>query len=209
MAAIALVQEYKRTPHTAKQEALLERALSLMERGQAGEEINNLFMFYATLLLQFAGKPSLSTVEAAIRLCDEPISEYYFIQALSLLGEGRTRAAIESISRAIELDPSIEEFYRDRSKYYFLVEDYPAAIRDCSRAQELAPEDTELPLLLSFYHYLQGHYVLSQQHLDQVEHHSSKLGEFQQALDLRLGRYDSLREVGEILHVLSKDAPPS
>ena len=132
----------------------MENAQECMERGIHNEEKNNLYMFYLSLLLLFVGKPALPSIRSAIQLCDEPISEYYFIQALCLLQTDALRPAIESITRAVELDSTIEEFYRDRSKYYFLAEDYPAAISDCHRAQQLAPDDHELPLLLSFYHYI-------------------------------------------------------
>jgi hypothetical protein len=52
-------------------------------------------------------KPSIKVIEDAINLCEEPMSEYYFIQALALQSEGKLKEALKSISRAIELDCGI------------------------------------------------------------------------------------------------------
>lgn len=47
-------------------------------------------------------------IQEAIKCCEEPISEYYFIEALALHNEGNLSLALEAITKAIELDPGIE-----------------------------------------------------------------------------------------------------
>lgn len=132
LSCICLVQRYKCTRE--KQAALLEQAEELLRCGRELEPRFALFLFYFALVLMFEGKPCLAVIEQAIAACEEPISEYHFIEALALQQEGKHAQALEAISRAIELDPGIEEFYRERSKYHFLREDYAAAIEDCQRA---------------------------------------------------------------------------
>jgi tetratricopeptide (TPR) repeat protein len=73
---------------------------------------------------------------------------------LSLNHCGKLTEALEAMSRAIEIDPAILEFYRERSKYYFLAEEYVMAIQDCRKAELMDPDDEEVQLLLSFYLYL-------------------------------------------------------
>jgi hypothetical protein len=38
-----------------------------------------LFLFYSALVLLFENKPCLSVIQEAIKSCEEPISEYFFI----------------------------------------------------------------------------------------------------------------------------------
>ena len=58
-------------------------------------------MFYISLIYLYMGKSCIQIIEEAISLCEEPMSEYYFVQALALQNEGRMHEAIKSICRAI------------------------------------------------------------------------------------------------------------
>lgn len=57
-------------------------------------------------------------------------------------------------------------------------EDYEAAIEDCLHAEEMAPDDEELPLLLAFYYYLNDQFVKSYNCLLRASPSSGKLKEF-------------------------------
>lgn len=66
----------------------------------------------------------------------------------------------------------------------------------------MAPDDDELPLLLSFYYYLADDFVKAYNYLLKARPTGGKLSEFQQALQLRLGMDDKLAEIGQILIAL-------
>lgn len=50
---------------------------------------HSLLLFYYALVQLFMNKPCSEVIEAAIDACDEPVSEYYFIYALTLKEEGK------------------------------------------------------------------------------------------------------------------------
>ncbi len=161
-----------------------------------------LFLFYKALVLLYLERDAVGAAEQALRDSDEPVSEYYFIYALALHRAGQSAQGLAAISRAIELDPAIQEFYRERAKHYFVAEDLEAALADCRKAESLAPEDEEVPLLLSFLLYLRDDFALAHQYLQAVQPSSGKLLEFELALCLRLGLLERLGELGELLRSL-------
>ena len=57
-------------------------------------------------------------------------------------------------------------------------DDFEAAIEDCLKAEEMSPEDEELPLLLAFYYYLSDQFVKSYNCLLRAAPSSGKLKEF-------------------------------
>ena len=87
-----------------------------------------------------------------------------------------------------------------------MAEDYESAIEDCKRAEEMVPDDVELPLLLSFYYYLNDEFIKSYNYLLRTKPASGKLKEFEQALQLRLGMYDKLDQIGLLLITLKEES---
>lgn len=88
LACIAIVQGHKR------EKKGLERAQQLLQRGSKLDPKAPLFHFYYSLVLMYQDKPCLPIIEAAIKACEEPVSEYFFIEALALQGEGRVGRAL-------------------------------------------------------------------------------------------------------------------
>ena len=72
-------------------------------------------------------------IDYAIEKSDEDVSEYYFIQGLSYSLMGQTLKGLKSINKAIELDSNIPEFFKERSKYYYVLERYEEAVNDVLR----------------------------------------------------------------------------
>ena len=64
---------------------------------------------------------------------------------------------MECLNKAIELDPSISEFFKERSKYYYVLERYEDACEEIEKVL-LDGEDDEAKLLLTFYYYMNGEY---------------------------------------------------
>ena len=92
---------------------------------------------------------------------DEEVSEYYFIKGLAYSLDGRTSAGLQFINKAIELDSSIPEFFKERSKYFYVLERYDEAIDDILKIILDNDDDEEAKLLITFYYYMVGHYSRS------------------------------------------------
>lgn len=201
MGCINLVQGQKM--EEGQQETFKRVESHLLSLNKEGK--HSLILFYHSLVLLFLGKPSLSLIEEAIKACEEPVSEYYFIKALIMYLLGSPADGLAAVSQAIEIDDVIEEFFKERSKYHFVLESYGQAIHDCLRAEEMAEEDEEVSLLLIFYYYLSDEYEECWERLKQLKARSreERFREFEQALMLRLGIYDHLGPVGRVLSALT------
>ena len=104
-----------------------------MNKGDHINPANSLFLFYKALLYLYQGRNSCQVIDHAIVSSDQEVSEYFFIQGLSYSINGQTLQGLSSLNKAIDLDSSISEFFKERSKYYYLLERYSEAVDDVLR----------------------------------------------------------------------------
>ena len=147
----------------------------------------------------------------AIDKSDEEVSEYFFIQGLSYSLAGKTLIGLKSINKAIELDCNIPEFFKERSKYYYVLERYEEAVEDVLRII-LDNDDEEAKLLLTFYYYMTGHYKRSLEVLDEINTSATgdRFKDFESAILFRMGRYGESNLPGHIVSAITaqKDISP-
>lgn len=84
MAAITLVKQVKQ--HPQDKEKVVPQIETILQRASECKDRTPLIFFYYSLFRLFLNHPCLPIIEKAIELCDEPVSEYYFIYALALNG---------------------------------------------------------------------------------------------------------------------------
>lgn len=86
---------------------------------------------------------------------------------------GQVQKGLKMLNKAIEIDSSIPEFFKERSKYYYALGRFEEAAIDIIKVLEETHDD-EAKLLLTFYYYMTNEYQLSLDLLCEVSEHSSE-----------------------------------
>ena len=112
-----------------------------------------LMLFRAGLLADpYYGQLFYNYVQALIQLrrfqeADEQLKKnsdhmedpnYHHVYALLYKEKGHYRRALESINKAIDLNPFLADYYITRSKIYYAMGDLEAAARDLNKVSEIA-----------------------------------------------------------------------
>ena len=90
------------------------------------------------------------TVFILVALCMCTCSAYaqsaqdYFNKAKELLNQMQYDQAFAEVSKAIQIDPSVAEYYTFRGQLYRLKSDVPNAVADYSKSIELNPNNGEV-----------------------------------------------------------------
>ena len=70
---------------------------------------------------------------------DPSYAEAYYKRSVAYTKLGRFKEAINDQNEALRLNPGILKIYDERAKLRMLVEDYPGAVADFTKAIELTP----------------------------------------------------------------------